>query len=392
MIKINDKKDCCGCNACVQKCPASCMAMLEDQEGFLYPQIDTKLCTNCGLCEKVCPVINQSSKRKPLYTCAAKNKNETIRKDSSSGGVFSLLAEYVLSQKGIVFGAHFNESWEVIHDYTENIAGLAAFRGSKYVQSKIENSFVKAEQFLKSDRIVLFSGTPCQIKGLRLFLQCEYENLLTVDFVCHGVPSPKVWRMYLQELVKSTKFQKETAINFSLNDITNIEFRSKSSGWKRFSFLADMYMPEKNFTFSEPLDKNIFMRGFLSDLYLRPSCYACPSKCFKSGSNITVGDYWGIEHLLPEYDDDKGISLVMLHTSKAFDIYRNMDADSMETLYENAFSSNPAIEKSAKIHKNRKSFFSQIDNNKKSIFALIETSLRASLGERIKRWAKRMLK
>lgn len=393
MIKINEKKDCCGCNACMQKCPASCIIINEDNEGFLYPQINTEFCVNCGLCEDVCPNINQLNERKPLYIYAAKNKNEVIREHSSSGGIFTLLAEYVLSRKGIVFGARFNDNWEVMHDYTETVDGLAAFRGSKYVQSNINDNFIKAEQFLQSGKNVLFSGTPCQIAGLKLFLQKEYENLLTIDFVCHGVPSPKVWRIYLDELIKSKKIRKETSKiisdNFSIEEIINIEFRNKSLGWKRYSFLIDIYKSKKNTIFSEPLDENVFMKGFLNDLYLRPSCYGCPSKYFKSHSDITIGDYWGIEHILPEYDDEKGVSLVMVNTDKAFDIYGNIDADSIETSYKNAFSGNPAIETSAKIHKNRESFFLQIDNNKKSIFALIGKSLQKSFFSRTINWAKK---
>ncbi len=381
MIQLKEAKDCCGCNACVQKCPASCIVMYEDKEGFLYPQVDTKLCINCGLCEKVCPVINQENTKKPLYTYAAKNKNENIRKCSSSGGIFSLLAQYVLSQKGIVFGACFDENWEVVHDYTETLDGIAAFRGSKYVQSKVENSFIKTEQFLQSGRIVLFSGTPCQVAGLKLFLQREYENLLTVDFVCHGVPSPKVWRMYLQELIKSKKFKK-TADNFSLNEIINIEFRNKSLGWKRYNFHINVQNTKKNILFSEPSDENIFMKGFLNDLYLRPSCYACPSKCFKSGSDITIGDYWGIEHILPQFDDDKGVSLVMINTNKALEIYQNLSIIYMETLYEDAFKGNPPIEKSVKMNPKRLFFFENID--KMNLLLLINQITKISLFSQFK--------
>lgn len=199
MIHITDKRDCCGCNSCVQRCPKSCIRMREDDEGFLYPEVDESVCIDCGLCEKVCPVIHQARENRPIVVCAAKNKSEEIRYQSSSGGVFTALANEIIREGGVVFGAGFDENWEVKHDCTETVEGLSAFRGSKYVQSRIGDSFKKAEQFLKIGRTVLFSGTPCQIAGLKRFLRKEYDNLLTVDFICHGVPSPGVWREYLKE-------------------------------------------------------------------------------------------------------------------------------------------------------------------------------------------------
>lgn len=192
MIEIKDKKDCCGCSACVQKCPKQCISLKEDNEGFLYPEVDKSMCINCGLCEKVCPVLHQGESRKPLKVYAAKNQDEEIRRQSSSGGIFTLLAEKTIQDGGVVFGARFDEHWEVKHDYTETIEGLAAFRGSKYVQSRMEDNYRKAEMFLKQGRKVLFSGTPCQVAGLKRFLRKYYGNLLTIDMVCHGVPSPLV--------------------------------------------------------------------------------------------------------------------------------------------------------------------------------------------------------
>ncbi len=197
MIEIKEKYNCCGCSACVQICPKQCISLSADNEGFLYPQVDTAVCINCGLCEKVCPVINQNEPRMPLEVYAAKNTDEEIRLKSSSGGIFTLLAEHIISEGGVVFGARFNENWEVVHDYTETVEGLESFRGSKYVQSIIGENFKKAKFFLDEGRNVLFSGTPCQVAGLKKFLRKEYENLLTVEVVCHGVPSPMVWHDYL---------------------------------------------------------------------------------------------------------------------------------------------------------------------------------------------------
>ena len=214
MIHITDREKCCGCEACIQRCPQQCITLHEDGEGFLYPETDEGRCIDCGLCEKVCPVIFQGTGRRPLNVYAAKNPDEEIRWESSSGGVFTLLAEKILSEGGVVFGARFDARWEVVHDYTENVEGLSAFRGSKYVQSRIGDSFRQTECFLKTGRKVLFSGTPCQIAGLKLFLKKEYDNLLTVDFICQGVPSPGVWRKYLKEIAARRAAGKNTVLLF----------------------------------------------------------------------------------------------------------------------------------------------------------------------------------
>lgn len=235
MIEIKDKSQCCGCNACVQRCPKQCIAMCEDEEGFLYPEVDEAICIDCGLCENVCPVINQADARIPLQVYAAKNTDEKIRMHSSSGGVFSILAEQTIKQGGVVFGARFDENWEVKHDYTETIDGVSVFRGSKYVQSKTGDTFKQAEQFLKQNRKVLFSGTPCQIVALKRYLKKEYENLLLVDFICHGVPSLGVWRKYLKQVIALTcdKIRFRLTLScFSPNGMPLLRvFRSETNAW-----------------------------------------------------------------------------------------------------------------------------------------------------------------
>ena len=193
MIKITDKKDCCGCAACVQRCPKQCISLKEDGEGFLYPVVDESLCVGCGLCEKVCPIINRPEKLPVKEVLAVKNRNEEERMASSSGGVFVALAKKVIDQGGVVFGAVFDENWEVRHTYAENMDGVRPMMGSKYVQSRIGDTFRQAEKFLKEGRKVLFTGSPCQITALHNYLRKDYPNLLSVDFLCHGVPSPGVW-------------------------------------------------------------------------------------------------------------------------------------------------------------------------------------------------------
>ncbi len=388
MINIQDKKDCCGCNACVQRCPKECIAMHEDSEGFLYPKVDESLCIDCGLCEKVCPVINQSAAREPLEVYAAKNPDEEIRRQSSSGGVFTMLAERTIEHGGVVFGAGFDKDWAVEHQYTETKEGLAAFRGSKYVQSRIGETFKQAEAFLKQGREVLFSGTPCQIAGLKLFLRKEYENLVTVDFICHGVPSPGVFRTYLEE--EKEKFARERGGRNSVSlrpipslserdglagddkapevEIKSISFRDKQKGWKKFSFVLALSKAsaegERNTVSSSKHHReNHFMRGFLADLYLRPSCHACPTKNLKSGSDITLGDYWGIAQTMPEVDDDKGVSVITVNTQRGKVLLLSVGAELHKADYEDVKLKNPAICHSSRIPKRRKEFYSNTGEN-----------------------------
>lgn len=345
MINIKNKQDCCGCFACTQRCPKQCITMAEDEEGFLYPKIDISKCIDCHLCEKVCPVINQDEPRTPLNVYAAKNQNDQIRLDSSSGGIFTILAEQVINAGGVVFGACWDEEWNVKHDYAECLDNLSKFRSSKYLQSIIGDNYLKAEQFLKSGRTVLFTGTPCQIAGLKHFLRKDYDNLLAVEVICHSVPSSGIWQRYLDERLQTLRWSK--------SDIKHISFRNKKTGWKGYSFVIEN---KNGNVFSELGSKNAFMRGFLADLYTRPSCQACPVKQLKSGSDITLGDFWGIDFLMPEIDDDKGVSAIIINTEKgrkALHSVNNLIPSSWADMCVN----NPALVKSAKVSENKERFF-----------------------------------
>lgn len=356
MIRLKQNSDCCGCEACAQRCPVRCISMKPDAEGFLYPQTDQSVCIDCGICEKICPLLNQGKSRVPLKVYAAKNKNEKIRMESSSGGVFTALAETVLDEGGVVFGAKFNEDWEVVHGYTETKEGLAVFRGSKYIQSRIGRNFEKAENFLKLGRNVLFTGTPCQIAGLKLFLHKEYENLLTVDFACHGVPSPRVWKEYLDSMTYGEDVF-----------IENISFRNKCAGWKDFHFTLIYSFTcgngrKSSISFSETFKRNVFMKGFLANLYLRPSCYACPSRCFKSGSDLTMADYWGIGRYAKTFDDDQGVSLVLVNSPVGAELYAKLKIENKETTYRQAVAGNVILERSVEIPRQRDEFWTSFSN------------------------------
>lgn len=373
MINIAVKSKCTGCSACVQKCPKQCISFEEDREGFKYPKVKLSVCIDCGLCEKVCPVLQQDKPRNPVIVYAAKNSNLSTRLASSSGGIFALLAETILRQNGVVFGARFDIEWNVIHDYTESLDGLSVFLGSKYVQSKIGNTYKYAERFLKEGRKVLFSGTPCQIVGLKKYLRKDYDTLLTVDFVCHGVPSPMIWRDYLNEKIRPLGVDGRNMVSqLSLKDlpvITGISFRDKRYGWKKFGFSvraksaskADKNLVSQSVEVTdktllyEPHKANLYMKGFLKNLYLRPSCYACPAKCGKSGADYTLADFWGASTYVGDFDDDKGLSAVLVYKNK-------VNIESLDMAFKvvglnDILSQNPAVIKSSRMKGGRDQFF-----------------------------------
>ena len=398
MISFANKQDCCGCHACVSVCAKQCITMQADSEGFLYPMVDKDACTHCGLCEKVCPVIHQAAPVEPQAAYIAINRDEEIRLQSSSGGIFTLLAEAIISDGGVVFGARFDADWSVLHAWTDTIEGLASFRGSKYVQSRIGDTYREAREFLKQGRKVLFSGTPCQIAGLKKYLRKEYENLLAVDFICHGVPSPGVWQRYLRELREELRVErgvgKKTVLSSmdELPVITGISFRDKTNGWKNYgsrlryaaSEAASNTVPasaiKEEKEFLQPFPENPFMRGFLADVYLRPSCYACPAKSGKSGSDITIADFWGIDKIDPKYDDDKGCGLIFINTEKGGDIYRRIDVCSKEKMFKDCIKYNSAYYQSATPHPNRQRFFEGFDKVE-CVSAYIDAMLRLSFGK-----------
>lgn len=369
MIHISDKSLCCGCSACAQSCPKKCISMIEDEEGFLYPNINNNICVDCGLCEKVCPVINSREPREPRIAFAAINLNEEIRMKSSSGGIFTMIAERIIDDNGVVFGARFDENWEVMHDYTENKNGLEAFRCSKYVQSRIGNTYKQAKIFLEQGRKVLFSGTSCQIAGLHHFLKKKYENLLTVDFVCHGTPSPKVWKMYLNEITTNCR-----------NAISDIQFRNKDKGWSQFNFKISYSKLDKEYVVTARHDRDLYMRAFLNELILRPSCYNCKAKCGSCLSDITLGDYWGVRLHHPDMDDNKGTGLVLINSNKGEEILNDPSFKKENTDWRQAVIHNVSYYESVIPHRNRKDFFNKL-NTSKNISKLIQEELKLPFRE-----------
>ena len=340
MIDIKLKENCVGCEACVQICPKHCITFNEDNQGFRYPKVDIDKCIECNLCEQVCPVINQNPEIKPTTVYSATNPNQQILRTSSSGGVFFSLAKRTIEAGGVVFGARFSSQWSVFHDFTETIDGLKAFQGSKYSQSRIGDTYLIARKFLNSGRKVMFTGTPCQIAGLRLFLRKDYPGqLLCVEVICHGVPSPKIWRDYLTYTLKHQKKAPDS--------ISNINFRDKSSGWQDYSISIDFCDDKTNVSKSSRLtthhEENPFFWGFNRGLLLRPSCFACPAKCGKSHADLTIGDFWNVNTLLNEASNPLGVSLVLCYNANSDYIFRDSDLNTVATSFSTAIQSNPSL-------------------------------------------------
>lgn len=390
MIKIQNNQDCCGCAACAQRCPKQCISMEEDSEGFLYPVVDESRCIDCGLCERVCPIINHPKKLPVKEVLAVKNRNEAERMASSSGGVFIALAKKTIEKGGVVFGAVFDENWEVMHTYAETLDEVKPMMGSKYLQSRIGNSFRDAEKFLKEGREVLFTGTPCQVTGLHNYLRKDYPNLLSVDFLCHGVPSPGVWRKYLDEefhlSARRAAAGKNTVLSSSLKSvpvITGIEFRDKTlNGWKKYSFVVrgrSASKVDKNSVLLSDIHKlNPYMRGFLSNIYLRPSCYACKCKNGVSHSDLTIADFWGINQLMPDFDDDKGVGLVLLNTEKGKAIFDHLNMEVRASSLGDAKRFNGGFKEEVKVHPKRSRFFEGLIQNQ-NLYKLIERATHVPL-------------
>lgn len=383
--------------------------MTEDEEGFLYPYVDTQVCIDCGLCEKVCPVINRNEPKEPLKVYAAKNRDTAKRELSSSGGLFIALAEQVIDEGGVVFGVVFDENWEAHHVAATKIEELQPMMRSKYIQSRTENTFAEAEQYLKQGQRVMYTGTSCQIAGLKRFLRKDYENLLSVDVICHGVPSPGVWRKYLQEeLTKSARSAatgKNTVLDRSLKSmpvIAGISFREKSQSgydWQKYGFVVWQKSADKggqnSVLSSYNLNENPFMRGFLADLYLRPSCHACPAKGGTSGADITIADYWGIWNVRPDFHDKSGVGLAIIHTQKGLDAFNAANFETVETTLEEAVMGNPSYRVSKAQPQCRQKIFRLTDSGEtieNAVNICLHIPLWIQLWRKIKLVSKRMIK
>lgn len=352
----NQKDQCSGCYACYNACPVDAIRMESNQEGFWYPVVDEEKCIHCGRCIQVCQIDNHKAMKRDRQTeaYACMNKNLDRRLSSSSGGVFIELAQYVIDRGGYVFGAAFDENLHLRHTYASDLESCMMFMGSKYLQSEIGSSYSDAKKFLSQKKLVLFTGTPCQIHGLKLFLGREYSNLITVDLACHGVPSPAVFDKYIKELESS-----------SHSKVVDFYFRSKKKGWNNFSREIHLENGETKVTQHNECP---FVKGFSANLYLRPSCYVCKNKGDNRYSDLVMGDYWGVKTIHPKFSDDKGTFLLLVRSDKGAEVLNavknNFRLEIKKASKGNAF--NPAIANPVDSNPNRDRFFNEFEKGNNS--------------------------
>lgn len=370
-LEYKNKKDCNGCGICTIGCPTNAIKMVEDNEGFFYPQIDEEKCINCGKCKNICSNYNDSKGNEQAYMAINKIKEELD--NSASGGMFYILAKYVIEKNGVVFGVEYGENHKVQHNYYETLEECKNFQGSKYVRSDVGNSYEKVKKFLEQDTYVLFTGTPCQCNALKVYLNKEYEKLILCDIVCHANPSQKVFNKYIEELeVKKNK------------KVKTVWFRSKENGWRNQT-------PIIEFEDGEKIEENTFFKAFVSELLGRPSCHDCKFATSKRVTDFSIADFWGIEKVLPEIkNDDTGISLLTVNSEKGKKIFEevknNMNIINVDK--ELAFSYNHG--KNVLPHKNRQKFFENLDTM--PVIENINKCLKVSLVRKVLRKCKRVAK
>ena len=373
MIVLSNKSDCCGCGACSSICPQKCIYMKEDKEGFKYPKIEVSECNNCNLCNKICPVLNKKKVTSGFKSYIAINKDLKTRLNSSSGGVFSLLAETILRQGGVVFGASFDEKFLVNHISVDTVEKIDYIRGTKYCQSDLKQTYMAIKEMLDNEKLVLFSGTPCQVEGLKHFLQKDYANLYTIDLLCHGVPSPRVWNKYLEEL--EMKYGSR---------VDKVSFRDKELGWLKYSLVIKFENGEE---YKNEFKQDTFGKLFLNNICLRPSCHNCKYKNISRVSDITLGDCWGIVDTENELNDDNGTSLVIVHSENGQELFNDIrQAMAVEKVnLDDVLPKSNDARKSVNPHPNRKKFFKRIDKREKltSTVKLTENTTLVRIKKRI---------
>ena len=355
MIEIKNKVDCCGCNACGDVCAHGAITFKTDIEGFWYPEVDKAKCVDCGLCEKVCPNIHAQELKKndfekPAKTIAAINKDTLVRWNSTSGGAFSALADAMYEQGGYVSGALYNEDFSVRNYVSNRPEDLEKLRSSKYLQSNAEGVYKEIRALLRKGEKVLACGTPCQMAGLRSFLMKDYDNLIIVDFICRGVNSPKVYRKYLDSLER--KYE---------GKVVYVKAKNKELGWRN---LTRKVVFDNGKTYYGVHMEDDFRRGYHTNVFCRPSCYDCKFKGFPRIADITIADYWGIEKVDPNLDNNVGTSMILLNSKKGVEYFEKVKdkLEWEETKFESILPGNIALRKSIEPAKiDREHFFEDLD-------------------------------
>lgn len=355
MIQITDKVECCGCNACGDICPKGAITFKTDMEGFWYPEVNKDKCIDCGLCEKVCPIINIKDLKKndlPESICyAAEHKNLEVVFDSTSGGLFSALADIMYRNKGYVGGAIFNEDFSVRQYVSNDKADLPKLRSSKYLQSNFEGFFKQVRDLVKAGEKVLVCGSPCQMAALRAFLRKDYENLIIADYICRGINSPKVWKKYLDS------FEERYG-----HKVVYCKAKSKEYGWRN---LTQKVILDNGKAYYETKDQSNFAKGYLqTGVYCRPSCYDCKFKGYPRISDITLADFWGIEKINKTLEKNLGTSLVMINSKKGATYFEHVKPkiNYFQVTFESIKAKNPSLSKSIPAPSiNRKDFFEDLN-------------------------------
>lgn len=387
MPKLASKEMCTGCTACMNACTKYCIEMTVDIDGFVYPKVrNISSCIGCGVCECICPVlVKQEFKRSGLpVTYAALSIDDATRMESSSGGVFSEIAKVILEKNGVVYGAAYNESFEVYHCCIDSIENLYKIRGAKYAESNLGNTFSEILVRIKQGQYVLFAGTPCQVAGLKSFVRKDYDNLFCIDFVCHGVPSPMAWKEYIKYRAKQDADGKmPIAINL----------RSKSSGWSKYQY-SNLFQYGDGKEYSSISSQNLFMKLFVGDYISRPSCENCSFKGYKRVSDITLGDFWGIWDIAPEMDDNKGTSVVLVQSDKGNTLWNEIKNNLVfkEVTLEQASQQNPSMLKPSKAKENREEVLAMIRSGRIEECAELFETKKVSYVARLKNKAKRFIR
>lgn len=379
MVLFDNKNECCGCTACANACPCNAITMVEDEEGFKYPEINQDLCVECGKCKAVCQIHSlKVEKEIEPVVYAAQNADDETRAKSTSGGMFSVFANKVLEEKGVIYGVRYTDDFTVVHDRAETLEEYAKFRGSKYVQSDLSDCFTQIKNDLKNGRKVLFTGTPCQIAGLKTFLgdKANSDQIVLCEIICHGAPSPKLFKDHIK-LLESERGSK----------VVDYKNRSKVAGWHGHN--EHVFFENGKNEYKTKLSQ-LHKDMFYAHLTIRPACYACKHTGFPRSADISIADYWGIENFMPDFDDNKGTSMLVLNTQKAVDLYNDVKENLVcrESNLKDAFFDNH--KKPAKMNVNRDNFWRDYQKNG-YLFVAQKYSQYTTVG-RIKRQTKIILK